>query len=131
MQSAAAACFSAISDHFDVQLAGKRAQLLCGPGNNGGDGAALAALLSEAGARCDVVLFGRVADTEGDARTNFDLLRNKFAESISSSATLNLSECATEAAWLDLSRSVTTYDVIVDALFGTGLSRPLTGIFSS
>jgi len=133
MQSAAAACFSAISDHFDGQLAGKRAQLLCGPGNNGGDGAALAALLFEAGARCDVVLFGRVEDTTGDARTNFDLLRNKIAEpreSGAGAATLNLSECPTEAGWRDLSSSSTDYDVIVDALFGTGLSRPLAGVFA-
>jgi len=133
MQSAAAACFSAISDHFDGQLAGKRAQLLCGPGNNGGDGAALAALLSEAGTGCDVILFGRVADTKGDARTNFDLLGNKIAEppeSVSSAATLKLIECETEAAWRDLSSSSTAYDVIIDALFGTGLSRPLAGIFA-
>src|SRR4029079_5469839 len=119
-----------ISNCFDRQLSGKRAQLLCGPGNNGGDGAALAALLFEAGVSCDVVLFGRVENTTGDARTNFDILRSKIGEprEPDNGKTLSLCECETEEAWPTLTSSSTAYDVIVDALFGTGLSRPLTGI---
>jgi NAD(P)H-hydrate epimerase len=132
MQSAANACFSAIADRFNRHLSGKRAQLLCGPGNNGGDGAALAALLLEAGVSCDVVVFGRVDETSGDALTNFEILQNKIGEPRQSDddATLSLSECVSEGTWQELASSSTTYDIIVDALFGTGLSRPLTGIFS-
>lgn len=49
--------------------------LLCGKGNNGGDGAAIARLLAMAGANVDVFLFGEIEDTVGDARTNFEICK--------------------------------------------------------
>jgi hydroxyethylthiazole kinase-like uncharacterized protein yjeF len=132
MQAAADACFREISAHFDGQLAGKKAQLLCGRGNNGGDGAALAAALCRAGVHCDVVLFGRVEDTVGDARTNFEIIRSRATFEAGSSdqpSALSLVECERVETWESLARPRRTYDVVVDALFGTGLSRPLEGIF--
>ena len=75
MQSAAESCLQAISAHFSGSLAGRKAQILCGPGNNGGDGAALARELSRVGVHVDVVLFGAVAEAAGDARTNFEIIR--------------------------------------------------------
>ena len=75
MQAAAKACFQAISSHFSGDLAGKKTLILCGQGNNGGDGAALALELSRAGAHLDVILFGSVDDARGDARTNFEIVR--------------------------------------------------------
>src|SRR5688500_17290464 len=75
MQSAGKACFRAVSDHFSGDLAGKKAQILCGQGNNGGDGAVLAQELSGAQVHVDVVLFGSVDDARGDARTNFEIVR--------------------------------------------------------
>lgn len=56
MQAAAEACLRAIETHFCGNLAGKRAQILCGQGNNGGDGAALGRELSRVGVYADVVL---------------------------------------------------------------------------
>ena len=53
---------------------GQECRVLCGPGNNGGDGAALAQLLSAAGAITEVILFARVEETHGDARINFDVV---------------------------------------------------------
>ena len=132
MQAAADACFREISAHFDGQLAGKKAQLLCGPGNNGGDGAALAAALCRAGVHCDVVLFGRVEDTAGDSRTNFEIIRRRATFEAGSSdqpSALSLVECERVETWEGLARPRRTYDVVVDALFGTGLSRPLEGMF--
>ena len=132
MQAAADACFRAISDHFGGHLAGKKAQLLCGPGNNGGDGAALAGALCRAGVHCDVVVFGRVEDTAGDARTNFEIIRRggSFgAGSTDQPSALSLVECERVETWERLARPRRTYDVVVDALFGTGLSRLLEGIF--
>jgi len=49
MQSAAEACFKAIATYFSGNLSGKKAQVLGGQGNNGGDGAALALELSRSG----------------------------------------------------------------------------------
>src|SRR6476469_6501669 len=74
MQAAAKACFLAIANHFAGNLSGKSAQLLCGRGNNGGDGAALAIELFNAGVQVDVILFGRMDDLKDDARTNFEIV---------------------------------------------------------
>src|SRR5258708_1540368 len=49
--------------------------VLCGPGNNGGDGAATARLLALSGAKVDVILFGKIRDTKGDALTNFEKIK--------------------------------------------------------
>jgi hydroxyethylthiazole kinase-like uncharacterized protein yjeF len=136
MQAAAAACLRAIDTHFCGDLAGKRAQVLCGKGNNGGDGAALARELAGLGVCVDVVLFGSVAEATGDAHINFEILRHLASlESDSSAAAnhcpsgLSFIECSSVSAWEGLARPRRTYDLIVDALFGTGLSRPLEGVF--
>lgn len=132
MQAAAEACFQAIAAHFAGDLSGKRAQILCGPGNNGGDGAALARELVRGGVHTDVVLFATVDETRADARTNFEIARRlgSFeAGSSERSSQLSFVECTSLAVWEELAQPRRTYDVIVDALFGTGLSRPLEGIF--
>ena len=116
MESASAACFDAIRARFGGALGGCTVLVLCGKGNNGGDGAGLARLLVEDGAQCRVVLFGKVEETGGDARTNFELIRGMpgvtFVES---------------SEWDQIDGD---YDVIVDALFGTGLTRPLEGVYA-
>ena len=135
MQAAAEACLRAIQNQFCGELAGKKALILCGPGNNGGDGAALAQELARVGACADVVLFGAVDQTSGDARINFELIRSLSSFAPDSSAAINqrsslsFVECSSESVWEGLARPRRTYDIIVDALFGTGLSRPLDGIF--
>jgi NAD(P)H-hydrate epimerase len=129
MQAAADACFAAIDSHFAGALAGKTTQILCGPGNNGGDGAALAQKLAGAGAKVDVVLFATLDDTRGDAHENFKLVR-QLAQSEARLNRLSLVECENPEAWQEMTRTEGSYDIIVDALFGTGLSRPLTGIFA-
>ncbi|MGZ9214588.1 MAG: NAD(P)H-hydrate dehydratase, partial [Candidatus Binatia bacterium] len=132
MQAAAEACFQAIASHFAGDLAGKKAQVLCGQGNNGGDGAALALELCRAGVHADVVLFGKVEDSSGDARTNFQIVRQLASYEAGSHdrpSALSFVECGSVATWENLAQPRRTYDVIVDALFGTGLNRPLEGIF--
>ncbi len=132
MQAAAEACSQAIAAHFSGDLAGKKAQILCGPGNNGGDGAALARELSRVGVHADVVLFGTVDKARGDARTNFEIIRSLSGfEAGSGESPLSLSfvECTTVSVWEKLAQPRRTFDLVVDALFGTGLTRPLEGIF--
>jgi NAD(P)H-hydrate epimerase len=73
MEAAAAGTLQCITAHFAEGLQGKRALILCGRGNNGGDRAALARGLARAGVHADVVLFGRLEETQGEARTNFEL----------------------------------------------------------
>lgn len=137
MQAAAEACLRAIDAHFCGNLAGKKALILCGPGNNGGDGAALAQELSRVGVCVDVVLFGPVSDATGDARTNFEIVRRlasfeadpRTAGNHSPSG-VSFVECTSVSAWERLARPRRTYDIVVDALFGTGVSRPLEGLFA-
>jgi NAD(P)H-hydrate epimerase len=132
MESAANACFRAIAEHFPDDLSEKKIRILCGPGNNGGDGAALARALANVGTQTDVVLFGKVEDTKGEARTNLEIVRSlaSFAAgSIDRPAPVSFFECESVSAWEEIARPRRTYDVIVDALFGTGLTRPLEGLF--
>lgn len=132
MESASAACLEAIRTRFNGDLSGKRALVLCGKGNNGGDGAALARGLCRASVQCDVVLFGKFAETVGDAHTNFESVRHlaSFAAgSPEAPAPLTFIECEGVTEWEQIAKPRRTYDVIVDALFGTGLKRPLEGVF--
>ena len=131
MQAAAKACFRAIANHFAGNLAGKSAQLLCGRGNNGGDGAALAIELFNSGVQVDVILFGRIDDLKDDARTNFEIVAQQanFNGSVDARSALSFAECDDADNWEKIAKQQGTYDVIVDALFGTGLTRPLDGVF--
>ncbi|WP_162848040.1 NAD(P)H-hydrate epimerase [Litoreibacter halocynthiae] len=88
-----------------------RAVVLCGPGNNGGDGFVVARLLKEAGWDVQLFLFGDATALPPDAATNFE---RWFA----------MGEVADieQALHVDFD----TCDLVVDALFGIGLSRPIT-----
>jgi len=133
MEAAANASAREIAARFSHDLRGKTAQILCGRGNNGGDGAALARVLWMSGVRVDVVLFGGVDETKGDARTNFEVARSlaSFAAGSSDSPPpLSFVECRDIAAWERVASARHNYDLIVDALFGTGLTRPLEGVFA-
>ena len=84
---------------------------LCGPGNNGGDGYAAARLWQEHGGASHIVEL--TPDVHGDA-----LLNRQKALALGIPC-----EIAADDAYFDLPRC----NVIVDALFGTGLARPVTG----
>jgi ADP-dependent NAD(P)H-hydrate dehydratase / NAD(P)H-hydrate epimerase len=131
------AAADASARRIDARLAGgvrnKTFQILCGRGNNGGDGAALARVLWTMGARVDVILFGRAEEARGDALTNFQTARalSRFgAGSSSEPPPLSFVECETDATWETIAGARHGYDVIVDALFGTGLARPLEGVYA-
>ncbi|HEY6118969.1 MAG TPA: NAD(P)H-hydrate dehydratase [Pyrinomonadaceae bacterium] len=132
MEAAANACLRVIAKRFEGDLSGKKVLILCGPGNNGGDGAALARALSAAGVLNDVILFGRVSATHGDARSNFEVIRKLASFEAGSSSVpspVSFVECENIQTWEEIARPRRTYDIVVDALFGTGLTRPLQGIY--
>src|ERR1700740_1252052 len=52
----------------------RQVAVLCGRGNNGGDGFVVARTLLQRGVDVSVFLIGRAADVRGDARTNLDIL---------------------------------------------------------
>ena len=140
MEAAATATAMAVTEHLGGEIAGKGILVLCGRGNNGGDGAATARLLAIGGARIDVVLPGRLEDTKGDARTNFERLhtwnmeravREDHETSPADCGPINFYQCDSEKGWDQLLASLLSvpHDVTIDALFGTGLTRPVEGIY--
>jgi hydroxyethylthiazole kinase-like uncharacterized protein yjeF len=132
METAAQSSLRAILARFPCGLRKRRALVLCGRGNNGGDGAALARLLWLAGAQANVILFSRVEEAKADARTNFEITRSlsRFdAGTQTQPPPLSFTECLSDSQWEELSAGHHFYDLIVDALFGTGLTRPLEGVY--
>jgi hydroxyethylthiazole kinase-like uncharacterized protein yjeF len=128
MEAAANAAARAVSSLLPEKFPDLRVLVLCGRGNNGGDGAALARILWTAGARVEALLFGRVEEARGDARANFEIARQ--LASADDAERLRFFECPDgDAPWRQTSAQLGGYDVLVDALFGTGLSRPLEGVF--
>ena len=108
MEAASAACMEAIRTRLDGNLAGRRRSILCGKGNNGGDGAALARAMSRAGMHCSVVLFGKFSETSGDARTNFESvarLASFEAGSHESPPPLTFIECESVGAWEQIAQT--------------------------
>jgi NAD(P)H-hydrate epimerase len=96
-----------------------RIAVLCGPGNNGGDGMVAARVLAEQGVAVGVFLLGRAADVKGDARATLASLRALGHDVV---------EIGDASAWELHGVDVLDADLIVDALFGTGLRGPLTGL---
>ncbi len=128
MENAANAVASAIEDRFDFGIGDLSALILCGKGNNGGDGAAVARLLWLRGVSVRVLLFGNIEDTKGDARENFSIVRNLSEASNEAGGRIEFAEVAEVGRWIEAIRSeLERFDVVVDALFGTGLSRPVEG----
>jgi len=133
MENAAHAAARVITEKLGCSVAGKSFLILCGKGNNGGDGAALARILWTQGGEVNVYLFGKVEDTKGDARSNFEICQNlNTHHRYSNENNLGFYEMHTSES-VDV---ITTesffhnqHDCVIDALFGTGVTRKLEGDF--
>ena len=128
MENAAHATARVITEKLGGSVAGRSILILCGKGNNGGDGAALARILSMQGAYVDVLLFGKIKETKGDARINFGVLcqENFEFDDVFMSNFGELREIGSKEEWVEFyMQSGQECDVVVDALFGTGVTRPL------
>lgn len=95
--------------------------VFCGPGNNGGDGLALARHLAVRGYQvtCFLVFLGK--ETRGDAATQLGICRALGRDLV------ELVEIAPDEGLEGALRTARDADLVVDALFGTGLKRPLEG----
>ena len=103
-----------VDDLLCARYPNQRVLCVCGTGNNGGDGFALLRLLSRRGVACAGVLLGDAEKLAGDARTNY----------------LSALDCNVAFEYALSDELLQSYDVLVDAMFGTGLSRPLTGVYA-
>lgn len=112
MERASRAFTSWFTERFDVT---QKIGIVCGTGNNGGDGLAIARLLIHWNYKLKVwIVRGSVAESD-DFKVNLERLKGKaeISEIVTSSDRGLFSEC----------------DILIDAIFGSGLSRPVEGIY--
>lgn len=96
----------------------QRVIVFAGPGGNGGDGLAVARMLAEAGRHVLAYLFNVKGQLNPDCAANRDRLL--------ADGRVTLTEVTSELTFPELHAD----DLIIDALFGTGLSKPLSGGFA-
>jgi hydroxyethylthiazole kinase-like uncharacterized protein yjeF len=90
------------------QSPGSRVVVLAGPGNNGGDGFVAARLLAEKGCAVTVLLVGASDKLKGDAAAAAKAWNGGFATA--------------------QPEALANADIVIDALFGAGLDRPVSGL---
>ena len=110
MTRAGAAALAAVRSNWPLA---KRVVVVCGPGNNGGDGYVLARLARERQYDVGVIAVSEPAQLKDDARRAFDDFRASGGEAHS---------------WNE--QLLQGADVIVDAIFGTGLARTIDGVMA-
>jgi len=96
----------------------RRIAVLCGKGNNGGDGFVAAHELANAGCEVRVLLLGRPADLKGDAKAAFGAMGLV--------PVLAPDEAALAAP--EIQALLTSADLLIDAVVGTGFTPPLRGV---
>jgi ADP-dependent NAD(P)H-hydrate dehydratase / NAD(P)H-hydrate epimerase len=112
MERAGKACTDWLLHHCSGN---KSYKIFCGKGNNGGDGLVIARLLSRSG--CNVSVYILETDNSGSADFKANLQRLKDTLN-----TIHFIKKEDEFPLIDHG------DIIVDALFGTGLNKPLSGL---
>jgi NAD(P)H-hydrate epimerase len=118
MENAAIGVTDAIGERFPEA---RSIAVFCGPGNNGGDGLAIARQLDGRGYAVAILLAAGSRGLQGDAAAQLRVCERIGLEVVTIEG----------AAAIDSAvRSAAACDLIVDALFGTGLSRPLEGRYA-
>jgi NAD(P)H-hydrate epimerase len=117
MENAGRGAVEFLEERF-APLAQQRIVILCGRGNNGGDGLVVARLLRDKGLRPSVLLFADPQKVQGDASVNLDRLAISGMPEVVESP----------EAWQQMKPILKGTTLAVDALLGTGLSKPLGGL---
>ena len=116
MENAAAGVVDALRDTYPES---RRILILCGRGNNGGDGLAVARLLAGGGLKVKVVLFADPKNLSPDAAENFRQAKTAEVPIVVVDGN--------DLSPLDAELEDDAPDLVVDALLGTGIDRPLGG----
>ena len=95
--------------------------ILCGKGNNGGDGFVVARHLHNLGRIVRVYLFAAAADLSGVVADN-----HRMASALG----VDIIEVTNDEEWPEIAAQLVGFDCIVDALFGTGIRGPLRNPFA-
>jgi len=121
MENAGRQAVAAMEAAF-ADLTERRVAVLCGRGNNGGDGFVVARTLIQRGVDVSVFLIGQVSEVRGDARTNLEVLGRLG---------LTVVEISDSQAWELHFSEISDCTLIVDAIFGTGLNAPIAGLLET
>lgn len=103
------------------KLTRARISILCGKGNNGGDGFVAARYLRQHELEPTVALFASPAELADDARVNYEVLRQ-------AGGTVEILPTASD--WYARRARLLDCDILIDALLGTGLTGPVRGLFA-
>ncbi len=109
-----------VADVIGRELGVRRVVVVCGVGNNGGDGFVVARHLLARGYAVDVHCAAPVVKLVGDARANHDAVAGLGVP---------IEEVGEDLG--PLRAAFSRADVVVDALFGTGLDRPVVGVHAA
>ena len=118
MENAALGVVEAIAAHYPAV---ESVTLFVGPGNNGGDGLAIARHLTLRGYRVHVVLLQWSRNKSTDSELQYDLCRRQGVPLLALESVDDLAQ---------LGPAVFDAELWVDAVFGTGLTRPAEGLFA-
>lgn len=119
MEQAGRACAEEAENLLPAGRPG-RVAVVCGKGNNGGDGLVAARHLHHAGHLVDIFLLAHPDGLQGDA-----LLNKHVLDKINLSIKVRASDESVRALQLS------GYDVVIDAIFGTGLTKEVRGVFAT
>ena len=115
MENAGHAAYHALRKEFEVR--GKRFLVFCGTGNNGGDGCVLARKIHADRGFVKVFILGDPGRFRGAAKLNYEIITRLSIE------------VRPIASIVGLRDEIAQSDLIVDAIFGTGLSRDVGGLY--
>jgi ADP-dependent NAD(P)H-hydrate dehydratase / NAD(P)H-hydrate epimerase len=101
-------------------LSTRRVAVLCGQGNNGGDGFVIARYLHNASVSVRVFIVGEAERIRGDARTHLEMLRCAGVAPQGADTPESIQAVCAQLA---------DYDILIDALLGTGLRATVSGFF--
>lgn len=122
MENAAKNCMQVIIEQFSEPVK-EGVCILCGGGNNGGDGFVIARQLFNQGLPVKIAMCAGPDRIKGDAKVNFEICQ-KMGLSITSL------DIASKALFQEVEESLTNCGLVVDALLGTGLHNELTASMS-
>ena len=112
-----------LSGHKGTARRARTVLVICGKGNNGGDGFVSARHLTNRGFKVKVVLLGKPNELTDDAKINYGIVRKmRIPVKV---ITSNVG--ARHAAPLHM--RIKKSDLVIDAIFGVGLTRPVEGIY--
>jgi len=117
MENAGRGVVEFLEERF-APLGRQRIVILCGRGNNGGDGLVVARLLRDRGLTPRVLLFADPQKVQGDAAVNLERLAISAMPEV----------VETPQAWQGIKLSLKGTTLLVEALLGTGLTKPLGGL---